>query len=334
MDDDATRRYRWDPERRLHVFVRDTPGRAALAPGGPDLSRIGPPDLRRAPAAAASELHVFRTGGATRAGPGGAGPGPLRRAGPDRRDPGRRRAGSARRRARHSRSARCGAGVSGGAARDGRPRGRSLLRLDRRGPQERAPRAASGVGRGPLPDHRRRDPRLPAAVARRERDSRSARVGRVGAGRRSSGRGTRRASTRSGASRRAASSAPWRRSGARPRARRRRGPRVRSIPGNASARWREAAGGGEVMGYLDSIGRAATSAEIRLATGAGTGVLRTLAGRGLLRPFEQERRDERPPAGAGPGPTPSPSRSPRPPLCGPSPRRSRSAATSRRSSRA
>jgi len=25
MDDDATRRYRWDPERRLHVFVRDTP---------------------------------------------------------------------------------------------------------------------------------------------------------------------------------------------------------------------------------------------------------------------------------------------------------------------
>ncbi len=25
MDDDATRRYRWDPERRLHVFVRDNP---------------------------------------------------------------------------------------------------------------------------------------------------------------------------------------------------------------------------------------------------------------------------------------------------------------------
>lgn len=25
MDDEATRRYRWDPERRLHVFVRDTP---------------------------------------------------------------------------------------------------------------------------------------------------------------------------------------------------------------------------------------------------------------------------------------------------------------------
>jgi primosomal protein N' (replication factor Y) len=61
--------------------------------------------------------------------------------------------------------------------------------------------------------------------------------------------------------------------------------------------------GRQVVGYLDSIGRAATSAEIRLATGAGTGVLRTLASRGLLRSFEQERRDERPPAGAGPGPT-------------------------------
>ncbi len=25
MDDDATRRYRWDPERHLHVFVHDSP---------------------------------------------------------------------------------------------------------------------------------------------------------------------------------------------------------------------------------------------------------------------------------------------------------------------
>lgn len=32
MDDDATRRYRWDPERRLHVFVRDTPDEPSSPP--------------------------------------------------------------------------------------------------------------------------------------------------------------------------------------------------------------------------------------------------------------------------------------------------------------
>jgi hypothetical protein len=32
VDDDATRRYRWDPERRLHVFVRDTPDEPSSPP--------------------------------------------------------------------------------------------------------------------------------------------------------------------------------------------------------------------------------------------------------------------------------------------------------------
>ena len=48
----------------------------------------------------------------------------------------------------------------------------------------------------------------------------------------------------------------------------------------------------EVLDYLDTLGRAATTAEIRLATGAGPALLRALAAKGLLRSFEQERRDE------------------------------------------
>ncbi len=32
VDDDATRRYRWDPERRLHVFVRDSPDEPSSPP--------------------------------------------------------------------------------------------------------------------------------------------------------------------------------------------------------------------------------------------------------------------------------------------------------------
>jgi primosomal protein N' (replication factor Y) len=51
--------------------------------------------------------------------------------------------------------------------------------------------------------------------------------------------------------------------------------------------------GREVLDYLEALGRAATTAEIRLATGVGPALLRTLAGKGLLRSFEQERRDER-----------------------------------------
>ncbi len=54
--------------------------------------------------------------------------------------------------------------------------------------------------------------------------------------------------------------------------------------------------GREVLDYLEALGRAATTAELRLATGAGAALLRTLAGKGLLRSFEQERRDERPPS--------------------------------------
>jgi primosomal protein N' (replication factor Y) len=50
--------------------------------------------------------------------------------------------------------------------------------------------------------------------------------------------------------------------------------------------------GREALDYLESLGRAATTAEIRLATGAGPALLRTLAAKGLLRSFEQERRGE------------------------------------------
>ncbi len=48
----------------------------------------------------------------------------------------------------------------------------------------------------------------------------------------------------------------------------------------------------QVLAFLDSIGRPATSAEIRLQTGAGPSLLRALAARGLLSSFEQPRRPE------------------------------------------
>ncbi len=48
----------------------------------------------------------------------------------------------------------------------------------------------------------------------------------------------------------------------------------------------------EVLELLESLGRAATVAEIRVATGAGPALLKSLAARGLVRSFEQERRDE------------------------------------------
>lgn len=48
----------------------------------------------------------------------------------------------------------------------------------------------------------------------------------------------------------------------------------------------------EVLGFLDSIGRPATAAEIRLQTGAGSSLLRALVARGLLSCFEQSRRPE------------------------------------------
>jgi primosomal protein N' (replication factor Y) len=52
--------------------------------------------------------------------------------------------------------------------------------------------------------------------------------------------------------------------------------------------------GREVLDYLESLGRAATTAEIRGATGAGPASLRTLAGKGLVRAFEQPRGDDAP----------------------------------------
>jgi primosomal protein N' (replication factor Y) len=45
-----------------------------------------------------------------------------------------------------------------------------------------------------------------------------------------------------------------------------------------------------VLDFLDALGRPASAAEIRLGTGAGSTVLRALAGRGLLRSFDQARR--------------------------------------------
>jgi primosomal protein N' (replication factor Y) len=61
--------------------------------------------------------------------------------------------------------------------------------------------------------------------------------------------------------------------------------------------------GRQVLEFLDALGRAATAAEIRLATGTGSAVLKSLARKGLLRSFEQERREQRPPPGPGTGPS-------------------------------
>jgi primosomal protein N' (replication factor Y) len=52
--------------------------------------------------------------------------------------------------------------------------------------------------------------------------------------------------------------------------------------------------GREVLGFLERLGRPATAQEIRMETGAGAGVLRVLAERGLLQTFEQARRREEP----------------------------------------
>ncbi len=55
--------------------------------------------------------------------------------------------------------------------------------------------------------------------------------------------------------------------------------------------------GREVLALLGSLGRPATAAEIRAATGSGPAVLRSLVQKGLARAFEQTRREEvRPPA--------------------------------------
>jgi primosomal protein N' (replication factor Y) len=58
--------------------------------------------------------------------------------------------------------------------------------------------------------------------------------------------------------------------------------------------------GREVLALLASLGRPASGAEIRIATGAGPAVLRGLAAKGLLRSFEQERSAAGPAAVARP----------------------------------
>jgi primosomal protein N' (replication factor Y) len=50
--------------------------------------------------------------------------------------------------------------------------------------------------------------------------------------------------------------------------------------------------GREALSYLENLGRPATAAEVRLATGAGASVLRTLAEKGVLLTFEQEEKDD------------------------------------------
>ena len=57
--------------------------------------------------------------------------------------------------------------------------------------------------------------------------------------------------------------------------------------------------GREVLDFLEALGRPATAAEIRMQTGAGSEVLRSLAKKGLVRSFEQTRKPEGDPAGQG-----------------------------------
>ena len=59
--------------------------------------------------------------------------------------------------------------------------------------------------------------------------------------------------------------------------------------------------GAEVLDYLDALGRPASAAEIRAATGAGPGVVRTLMARGLLLAFEQSTRESPPRPETAPG---------------------------------
>jgi len=58
--------------------------------------------------------------------------------------------------------------------------------------------------------------------------------------------------------------------------------------------------GREVLALLTSLGRPASGAEIRVATGAGPAVLRGLAAKGLVRSFEQERSTAGPAVAARP----------------------------------
>jgi len=60
--------------------------------------------------------------------------------------------------------------------------------------------------------------------------------------------------------------------------------------------------GREAVEFLEALGRPATAAEIRMRTGAGPTVLRGLAGKGVLRSFEQIERRETPALSAGPRP--------------------------------
>ena len=61
--------------------------------------------------------------------------------------------------------------------------------------------------------------------------------------------------------------------------------------------------GRDALEFLDALGRPATAAEIRSRTGAAASTLKTLADRGLIHSFEEERAEEAAPRPAGAAPT-------------------------------
>jgi primosomal protein N' (replication factor Y) len=67
----------------------------------------------------------------------------------------------------------------------------------------------------------------------------------------------------------------------------------------------------ETLAYLEALGRPATAAEARLAIGVSSAILRSMAGKGLLRTFEQARRSgpAAPPPAARPAVEPTPPQS-------------------------
>ncbi len=163
------------------------PRRIPPRPRRPRFDRRRPPDLGRASAAPAAQLHLP---GARRAAPSRARRArarALRRTRPDRRGPARARRRDLRDRTRGPRGSRRRPGLSAGASGDRGPRRGALLRLDRRGSQERASRAPAGIRSGPLPHHGPWGPRADTGLRRGTGDPGSARVRGVRAGCRPSG---------------------------------------------------------------------------------------------------------------------------------------------------
>ena len=176
--------------------------------------------------------------------------------------------------------------------------------------------------------------RSPGGVGRSGRSARSWSGSRRG---RHTGWSSSRARARSGGtrcarSRSAASCAPSRRPGRRHGASSSRTSRRLPAGEERDARIGRSRRGRDVLEHLDALGRPATAAEIREATGAGPAVLKRLTELGLLRRFEQDRRETpRPRAESRRRTRRRPRRRRRSTA---SPRRSATAASSRRCSRA